>query len=167
MIKIVDRIRQISMILYWKIKYGKRIVIGKGNRFRSRLKIRIEKDGFLEIGEDNFFNHDCSITCLKKISIGNGNLFGENVKIYDHNHVFNSNTKDLREKFKTNSILIGNNNWIGTNVVILKNSSMEDRNVIAAGVILDKKLNSYNVVKVTNNISISKIEMKNSEKENE
>ena len=163
MIKIIDRIRQIGMILYWKMKYRKKIVIGKGNRFRSRLRIRIEKDGFLEIGKNNFFNNDCSITCLKKISIGNDNLFGENVKIYDHNHVFNSSNKDLKEKFKTNSVLIGNNNWIGSNVVILKNSSIEDRNVIGAGVIMDKKLDSYNIVKSTNNISILKIKMRNSE----
>ncbi len=167
MIKIIDRLRQINMILYWKLKYRKKIKIGKGIRFRRRLKIIIEKDGFLEIGENNFFNHDCTITCLKNISIGNNNLFGENVKIYDHNHVFNGNERDLREKFKTNSILIGNSNWIGTNVVILKNSSIGDRNVIGAGVVLDEKVDSYNVVKTTNGISISKIEIRDSEKENE
>lgn len=157
---IVNRIRQIVMILYWKIKYGKRIKIGKNNRFRKRLKIIIEKDGVLEIGNNNFFNSDCSITCLEKITIGDNNLFGENVKIYDHIHVFNKSEENLRNKFITKPICIGNNNWICTNVVLLKNSKMNNRNVIGANVVFDGQIDSLKIVKNNKEISVKDIIIK-------
>ena len=72
-------------ILYWKLKYGKRIKIGRNFRFRKSLIINISKGGHLEIGNNNAFNNYCSINCHKLIKIGNNNMFGENVKIYDFN----------------------------------------------------------------------------------
>lgn len=95
-----------TKILFWKIKYGKRIKIGKNFEFRKSLIININKNGYLEIGDNNFFNNYCSINCHNKIYIGKNNSFGENVKIYDHNHEFNTRTSLKEGKFKTNPIYI-------------------------------------------------------------
>jgi acetyltransferase-like isoleucine patch superfamily enzyme len=145
--KIYTRIKIELKIAYWKIKYGKKIKIGKNNRFRKRFNILIEKDGYLEIGDNNFFNNDCSITCLSNIKIGNNNMFGENVKIYDHNHKFNSTDEELRNKFLKGNIKIGNCNWICSNVVLLKNTNMKDRNVIGANIVMDKSIDSFILLK--------------------
>ena len=50
-----------TKIMYWKIKYGKRIKIGKNFKFRKGLVINISKNGYLEIGDNNAFNNYCSI----------------------------------------------------------------------------------------------------------
>ena len=126
-----------SKILYWKIKYGKNIKIGKNFTFRKRFIINMTKNGILEIGDNNGFNNDCSINCHEKIVIGNDNIFGENVKIYDHNHVFNDKNIDFKRNFKSNTIEIGNENWIGSNVTILSKCKINNRNVVGANVVLN------------------------------
>lgn len=143
--KIIWGIYKRVKILYWKLKYGKRIEIGKKLSFRKGFNILIENEGHLKIGDNCFFNNDCSINCLDEIIIENGNLFGENIKIYDHNHKFNKNNIS-RNEFKTNKIHIGNNNWIGSNTVILSKAYIEDNNIIGAGVILNEIISSNKIV---------------------
>lgn len=166
MMRSLDRMRQILLCIYWKLKYRKRIKIGKNFRFRKRLKIIIDKNGRLSIGDNNFFNNDCSINCMEEIVIGNDNLFGESIKIYDHNHVFNEDNEVLRNKFKTSSICIGNNNWVGSNAIILKNASMGDRNVIGAGVVINEKIDSLKLIKRKDILEIETIVLNNKKNEN-
>lgn len=134
-------------VFYWKLKYGKRICIGKNFKFRKGLIINIAKDGYLEIGNNNFFNNYCSINCHNKIVIGNNNLFGENVKIYDHNHVFNDKNIDMQKTYKDREINIGNQNWVGSNCVILSKTEISDYNVFAANTVINEKYDSNNVIK--------------------
>lgn len=159
--KLINKIRQLLKIIYWKIKYGNRIKIGKNLKFRKGFRIEIAKNAKLVIGNNNFFNNDCSITCLKEIVIGDGNLFGENVKMYDHNHVFNMSDFDLRNKFSYGKIAIGNNNWFGSNVVILKNTNMGNRNVIGANTKLNIKVESCKIVSSNVKIQIEEIKLRN------
>lgn len=158
--KILAQIRIKIKIIYLKLKYGKRIKIGKNLKFRKNFNIIIEKDGFLEIGDNNFFNNDCSINCLKNIKIGDDNIFGENITIYDHNHIFNETEEALKKQFSVSKIIIGNNNWIGSNVTILKNARIQNRNVIGAGIILNKEIDSNNLLKNSENYIIEKINFK-------
>jgi len=100
------------------------------------------KQPILEIGKQCFFNLYCSISVGNgKVSIGNNCLFGENVKIYNHNHIFNK--KDLfifEQGFSFEDIIIGNNVWIGSNVLILKGAQIEDNCVISAGSIVKEHI---------------------------
>lgn len=121
----------------FRLKYGKKIKIGKKVIFRKPIIIRIEKNGYLEIGNDNFFNSFASLNVLNYIKIGNNNRFGENIHIYDHNHKI-SNTN--WNTYTMSEIIIGNHNWIGTNSILLKGSSLGNNNVIGAGSILNKKI---------------------------
>ena len=115
---------------FWKIVYGNRVSFGKNIKIRKRFNLYIGPNAKLAIGDNCFFNNDCSINCMDIIEIGKDNLFGENVKIYDHNHIFNDKTINRAKNFKTGEILIGNNNWFGSNVVILAKTVIEDNNVI-------------------------------------
>ena len=36
-------------VIYWKLKYGKRIKIGKNLKFRKRMNINITNDGYVEM----------------------------------------------------------------------------------------------------------------------
>lgn len=132
-------------VLFWKIKYGSRLKIGKNLLFRKRFNILIGENAYLEIGDNCFFNNDCSINCLEGIKIGNDNLFGESVKIYDHNHIF-SFEKLERNTFKKKVINIGNNNWFGSNVIILSKAVIGNNNVIGAGNILNLKIDNNKLV---------------------
>ena len=47
--KVFNIIRTKVKMIYWKLKYGKRIKIGKNLKFRKRMNINITNDGYLEI----------------------------------------------------------------------------------------------------------------------
>ena len=92
--------------------------------------------------------------------IGDDNLFGENVKIYDHNHIFNDKKVNFKKAFSTGEITIGNRNWICTNCVILKNTKMANNNVIAAGNVINEKIDSDNLIKIEQKVTYQKINYK-------
>lgn len=80
---------------------------------------------------------------MECISIGDDVIIGENVKIYDHNHVFGGDSQVVeKHKFKTSPIKIGDNVWIGSNVTILKGVTIGDRSIISAGSVINKDVSS-------------------------
>jgi acetyltransferase-like isoleucine patch superfamily enzyme len=101
---------------------------------RRNVTFRAE-GGNLKIGT-SFFNQGCCITCLKSIKIGDGCLFGPNVTVVDHDHVFRKEDLATGQKYNCSEILIGNNVWIGANVVILRGTIIGDNCVIGAGAIV-------------------------------
>lgn len=74
--------------LLFIIIFPGRISIGRHTTFRRNFEVVIEGDGKILIGENCFFNHYCSLSSKGLIEIGNGSIFGENVKFSDHNHRF-------------------------------------------------------------------------------
>lgn len=134
-------------IIYWKLKYGKRIKIGKKLRFRKGFIINISRNGYLEIGDNNAFNNYCSINCRKIIKIGDNNMFGENVKMYDHNHIFNDKNINMQKSYIDKEVTIGNDNWIASNVTILSNTKLGNRNVVAANIVLNERYEDEYLIK--------------------
>lgn len=95
-----------------------------------------------------FFNHDCSITCEgSTITIGEGTIFGEGVKIYCHNHKYKDATRPIKEQgYSCAPVSIGKHCWIGSNVVILKGVSIGNNSVIGAGCVVYKNVAANTVV---------------------
>lgn len=129
--KVFESIHCFFKKIFLKLEYGKGIKFGKHVKFRRGFHVIIGKGAKLVIGDDTFFNRNCSIACFGKITIGKKNTFGENVSIYDHNHVFNKEEFNPKE-FKASEVEIGDENWICTKVNICANSKIGNRNVISA-----------------------------------
>jgi acetyltransferase-like isoleucine patch superfamily enzyme len=139
-----------SDVLFFPETANARLIIGERTTFRQRCNIGLNFDGILAIGKDNFFNNDCSVTCLHSVIIGNNNLFGEGVKIYDHNHEFRDKEKLIQEQgFKKGRIQIGNNCWFGSNCIILNNVTIGDNVIIGANVLVYKSIESNSIVRAT------------------
>lgn len=120
----------------YKLMYGKRLRIGKGTTWRHGFHITIE-GGEVEIGKNCFFNNYCSINSLKKITIGEGTIFGSNCHIYDHNHRFSDlDTSIKAQGYTLSETHIGKHCWFGTNAVVLKGVTIGDNCVIGAGVVV-------------------------------
>lgn len=135
-----------SLKKFWlKLIYGKKIKFGKNVHFRKRFEVNID-GGKLIIGDRVFFNNDCSINTHEKIIIGNDTLIGENVKMYDHNHIFNE-TGVEPHKFKSEEIVIGEKCWICSNVTILKGTVIGDGSVIGAGVIISDNIPPHSIIR--------------------
>lgn len=154
--KVYRKIISYIYIIYLKMKYGKRIKIGKKFSFRKGLIINILDKGELYLGDNIFFNNNCSINVHKKVTIGNNNIFGENVKIYDYDHAFHE--KNFYNNFYESEINIGDNNWFCSNTIILRKAKVGNNCVIGAGVVLNNNIDDNMLVKNKNEISIEKIE---------
>lgn len=132
--------------IFFKVIYGNRVKFGKNVQFRKRFNLAIENEGKVVIGDNTFFNNDCSINAMNEIEIGNNCLFGENVKIYDHNHVFKyKNVLIKNQGFKVGAIHIGNNCWLCSNVIILKDVQIGDNSVVGAGKLVKKNIEDNEV----------------------
>lgn len=120
--------------------------IGKAHvRLGVKLRVRFGvifnvMSGSLVIGDRVFFNNYCSINCRDSIIVGDNVLFGESVKLYDHDHAFTARLGVLKNDFKTEGIVIGNNVWLGSNVIVLKGVTIGDNAVIAAGSVVSKNV---------------------------
>ena len=141
----------------YKIVFGKKISFGKGTTFRTNFKIYLENTGKISIGNNVFFNHNCSLNCLESIEIGDNCLFGANVKIYDQNHKFKDRKKISEQGFTTAPVKIGENCWICSNVIILKGVSIGDNCVIGANSLVYKDIPSNSVVKNKSELLINEI----------
>lgn len=142
-----------------KMLYGTKqgISIGKGTTFRKRFYLYVGREGSITIGENSFFNHNFSAYSYRNIRIGDNCIFGENVKIYDHNHRFNDKNKLIKNQgFSIAAIEIGNNVWVGSNAVILKGCKIGDNCVIGAGTVVSGAIPAGTIVK-TGNIITEKI----------
>ena len=135
------------------------VVIGDNCRFRNNFNITIGNAGKLNIGNSCFFNNNCSINCLGTIEIGNNNQFGEGVLFYDHNHIYKNKNQLISDQgYNVGGIKIGNNCWIGSNVVILKNVEIGDNVVIGAGCVIYQSIPANSVVTNQQNLLIREID---------
>lgn len=120
------------------------------------MKTRGEKTVFF--GDGVFFNRNCSITCYNKVVIGDNTIFGENVKIYDHNHRFNIPNQLIKNSgYSYGKVLIGSNCWIGSNVTLLKGAEIGNNCVIGAGCVINSKIPSNTIVTSTRELKIQRI----------
>lgn len=156
--KIFFHIAAVIQHIWFKLIYGKSIVFGKKVTWRKRFNLAIESEAKVEIGENCFFNNDCSINAMHQVTIGADTLFGENVKIYDHNHKFNRTKNVADQGYSVGEVSIGRNCWICSNVTILKGTRIEDGCVIGAGCVISGLIPANTIVRPSKAYTMDKIE---------
>lgn len=155
--RIIRKFKYICSIVLLKLEYGNQLVLGKRLTNRSGLRITIAEKAKVEIGDNVFFNNDCSINAKRRICIGDNCIFGEGVKLYDHNHRFrNQEIPVYKQGYKESEIMIGKNCWLGSNVVILYGTTIGDNCVIGAGCVVSGKIPSGSIVRNKQNQTIEK-----------
>lgn len=139
--KIDYKILFLIKMMEYKASYGNRFQTGDGFAFRRRFSANITENGKLKIGNNVFFNDDCSLNCKFEINIGNDCIFGENVKIYDHNHTFTNYLMPIcKQGYNLKSVQIGDNCWIGSNVVVLPGTKIGSNSIIGAGSVISGEI---------------------------
>lgn len=132
----VDYIGVPSFKGYWpKMDNIGRITIGEKCLFRSfrlRQYFTVGKNASLEIGDHTFINDGANICVTRSVKIGSHVMIADMAYIFDTD--FHEISPDL--PVKCEPIVIGNNVWIGANVMILPGSVIGDHSVIAAGSIV-------------------------------
>ena len=164
--KVIIGCKRVFTYMKYKILYGSRIQMAKINSLKGRIEIDLFSDAkcrignFLmtagpfyikctdkaeiTIGDNCFFNHNCSLTAAENIVIGNQCMFANNFVVVDHDHD-RKDGKILKELVSA-PVKIGNNVWCGANVTVLKGVTIGDGAVIAAGSVVNRDVAAYSVV---------------------
>lgn len=124
---------------------GAQMRIGRSTSIMRDANMQVR--GLLSIGDNVFINRDVHIVARESVTIGDGCLFGERVSIHDENHV--NSDPDLpvsQQGLRSAPIRIGNDVWLGANVVVLSGVTIGDRAVVAAGSVVTKDVAAGDLV---------------------
>ncbi|MCB4808135.1 sugar O-acetyltransferase [Tamlana sp. 62-3] len=100
----------------------------------------------ISIGENTFVNTNCIFLDTNKITIGKNGLIAPYVQIYTATHPINAadrviiSNKESRYVTATKPVTIGDNVWIGGNVVICPGVSIGNNVTIGAGSVVTKNI---------------------------
>ena len=92
--------------------------------------------GNIELGERVFFNFNCVVLDVCRVTIGSYTLFGPAVQVYTATHPMDAALRRKQESGKP--IEIGSDVWVGGGAIILPGVKIGDRAVIGAGSVVTK-----------------------------
>ena len=114
---------------------------GKGVRVKHNADISPN----IRIGNHSELGTRCIIH--SHVTLGNDVIMGPDVKIYSRNHNYSSLAEPIRLQGKIQkTTLIGDDVWIGANVLILPGVRVGNHAVIAGGAVVTKDVPEYAVV---------------------
>ncbi|WP_313134649.1 sugar O-acetyltransferase [Anaerocolumna sp.] len=102
----------------------------------------------IEVGKFFYANYNCVILDVGKVTIGDYVMFAPNVSIYTAGHPIHPDSRNSGYEYGI-PITIGDNVWIGGNVVINPGVTIGNNVVIGAGSIVTKNIPD-NVIAVGN-----------------
>jgi len=142
--------------------------IGKGTKlpvinvtWPNRVKIgsncAIEKNVFFKhdgiwgasfsiiLGNNVFIGTNCEFNIRKLVQIGNDSLIASGCRFIDHDHGVNTGSLIRTQDGPEGEIIVGEDVWIGCNVVVLKGVKIGNGAVIAAGAVVTKSVPSMEI----------------------
>ena len=144
---------------------------GRAENIRIETGVRISSPGYVTIGVGAYLGPDCKIFASSsgpivignnfavnanvminsrgdgRIEIGNDVLIGPNVVLRSNNHRFVSLEIPIAAQGMTyGTIIIEDDVWIASNVVVLPDVRIGRGAVVAAGAVVTKNVDSYTIV---------------------
>ena len=143
----------------------KRIILLKKLLGKTKEKLHIEQPfmcdyGYnIEIGDNFYANHNLLILDANKVKFGDNVFIGPNCGFYTSSHPLDYTIRNKGLEY-ANPIIVGDNVWLGGNVVVLPGVKIGDNTVIGAGSVVTKDIPSGvvavgNPCRVIKNITIS------------
>ena len=120
------------------VRNGGTLIIGERTIIQSttvRCELVVHSGGRLEIGPRTWMHYGCSIAAHDRVHIGADCHIGPYTNIIDNSY------HDIEDHLVTppsRPVIIGDNVWIGTRVIILPGVTIGDRAVIGAGAVVTK-----------------------------
>lgn len=115
-------------------------ILGKtGNNIWIEVPFHCDYGWNIEVGENFFANYNLTILDVGKVNIGNNVQIEPNVSIYTAGHPVHPDSRNTGYEYGI-PITIGDNVWIGGNVVILPGVNIGNNVVIGAGSVVTKDI---------------------------
>lgn len=130
-------------------------ILGKtGETFLIEQPFMCDYGYNISIGENFYANHNLIILDANKVQFGDNVFIAPNCGFYTSGHPLNVEIRNSGLEY-AKPIKVGNNVWIGGNVIVLPGVNIGDNVVIGAGSVVNKDIPA-NVVAVGNPCKVIK-----------
>lgn len=129
------------------IIFGNYVTISRGVMIRPSSYYGKDLGKGLIMGNNSSIGPYGYIGCSGKIIIGNNVMFGPKCSLFAENHIFSNKDMIIKEQgVKQSGIIIEDDCWIGSNVIILDGVTIGKGSVIGAGAVISKDIPPNSIV---------------------
>ncbi|MGN0144767.1 MAG: sugar O-acetyltransferase [Clostridium sp.] len=115
-------------------------LLGKtGEEVHIEQPFRCDYGSNIEVGENFYSNYNCVILDVGKVTIGKNVMFAPNVSIYTAGHPIHPDSRNSGYEYGI-PVTIGDNVWVGGNVVINPGVNIGNNVVIGSGSVVTKDI---------------------------
>ena len=98
----------------------------------------------IKVGKNFFCNYNCTILDVGKVTFGDNCLLAPNVAIYTAGHPIHPDSRNSLYEYGID-VTVGDNVWIGGNVVIMPGVNIGSNCVIGAGSVVTKDIPAWSI----------------------
>lgn len=130
-----------------KIIIGDYVTLGRGGMIRPSSYYGRDLGKGIEIGKNSSIGPYGYVGCSGKIKIGNNVMFGPKCSLFAENHNFRDNLQSIKSQgVNQKGIIIEDDCWIGSNVIILDGVTVGKGSVIGAGTVITNNIPRGSIV---------------------
>ncbi len=135
-----------SLAMSFRTWLASRIFLSSGKNIKIGRNVHFGSGKNVVIGNYTGINHNCWIG--NDTIIGDDVMFGPEVTILSGSHNFDRTDIPMREQgaSQRKPVVIGNDVWIGTRVIILPGVRVGAHSILAAGAVVTKDVPEYAIV---------------------
>jgi acetyltransferase-like isoleucine patch superfamily enzyme len=126
------------------ISWPQNVEMGSDCLFENDVTIKIDhaycERVLVKLGNNVFVGQGAEFNISNYLEIGNDTLIAAGCRIIDHDHGLSPHTLIRKQSGDSQPIIIGDDCWLGANVIILKGCKIGNGAVIAAGSVLTKSV---------------------------
>lgn len=127
---------------FWKL-----FVKHMGDNVYIMPKCLLYSPGNISIGNNVSINHHTYLTGAGGLDIGNWVMFGTNCNVLTTNHRYDDyKVPMMLQGFSSGKVIIEDDVWIGSSVIILPNVKIGKGSIVAAGSVVNKDVPPYSIV---------------------
>ncbi len=144
----IEHHAEIQGLAQKKMVFGNNISIGPYTMIRPTSYYGSGELGVgITIGDNSSIGPYSYIGCSGEIVIGKNVMLGPRVSLFAENHVFNNSLMDIKTQgVIQKGIIIEDNCWIGSGVIILDGVRIGTGSIIGAGSLINKDVPSNSVI---------------------
>jgi acetyltransferase-like isoleucine patch superfamily enzyme len=118
-------------------KLTREILCKAGSNVHIEVPFHCDYGKNIEVGDNFFANYNCTILDVGKVIIGDNVQFAPNVALYTAGHPIHPDSRNSGYEYGI-SITIGNNVWLGGNVIVNPGVHIGNNVVIGSGSVVTK-----------------------------